>query len=81
MKRIEMKIESMAVESNGRIAVTNKHVMNGYLLFIDHTDVKWFYVDENGYSGQKQLRIGTTIEFDGDIHPATRQLHNVIIKD
>lgn len=75
----KMKVEYLAVESKGRMVVSNKHVMNGQLLFINPDDVQWYYVDENNYSESRRIKVGTEIEFDGGIHPAVRSLHNVTI--
>ena len=73
-----MKIENLSFKTN-KIIVNSHSVMWGQPLFISPEDVKWFNKDENGNSVEKEIGIGSIIEFDEDISGATRNLKNVTI--
>ncbi len=75
---MKFKIEFLAFDGTNLI-VKNETVMNGWLLYINPEDVKWFYVDENNHSIKKQIKIGSIIECDYNINEYTRHLQNVII--
>ena len=78
MNRLKFKIEFLAFDGTNLI-VKNETVMNGLLLYINPKNVKWFYVDDQNHSNQKQIKIGSIIECDYNINESTRQLNNVII--
>ena len=79
MKRITAKIESLAINERGEIEITNKHIMNEQILFINPKNVKWYYENHLGQTEPRKLQVGSIIEFDSDIGSATRNLHNVVI--
>lgn len=76
MKRLTGKIKSLAM-SYDRIEVILNNM--NYVHFIKPSEVDWFPKDKDGNSKSGVLNIGTEIEFDGNIHPAVRALHNVKI--
>lgn len=79
MQRMKLKVNTIQISFN-EITVTDPKVMHGYLLFIKPDDVEWFGVDQNGYSVQKSIKVGSIIEFDRDtLHESTRCLKNVKI--
>ena len=80
MKRLTSQIHYIGVSYN-RIEVTLDAglLIGGAVYFIKPEDVDFFPKDEDGNSVKCRLREGVTIEFDGGVHPAVRELKNIRI--
>ena len=77
-KRIKIKVDTLSFDGF-HLCITDESVMNGNCLFIYPAEIEWFAVYDTGRSVHHRLNIGTIIECDGNINPATRHLHNVKI--
>jgi len=76
-KKITQTIKSISYSYNSiEVSLSG---MN-YAHFIHPKDVNWFPINKDGNSIKGTLSVGSTIVFDANISPKTRNLYDVEIK-